>query len=248
MKLHGTTALVTGAKMGLGRQFAEQLLERGAKKVYVTARQPEFIDIPGVEAITLDITDSASVASVAAAAGDVELLINNAAVFPEGGNLVDADLTMIRQTMDTNFYGTLAMVRAFAPILAANGGGAILNVLSAMAWMSYDGSNAYAASKSAEWGLTNGVRVELAGQGTLVSGLVFGMAATESLKAAVENMVGTGAVPVGMMTEPAEIARIALDGLEAGKVEIIADHIGVTAKASLAGDPLIFDLGAMLTS
>lgn len=114
--------------------------------------------------------------------------------------------------------------------------------------MSYDGSNAYAASKSAEWGLTNGVRVELAGQGTLVSGLIFGMAATESLKAAVENMLGAGAIPDGMMAEPAEIARIALDGLEAGKIEILADHIGVTAKDSLAGDPITFDLGAILTS
>lgn len=115
MKLHGTTALVTGAKMGVGRQLAEQLLERGATKVYVTARKPELVDIPGVEALALDITDSASVAAVAAVAGDVDLLINNAAVFPEGANLVDGDLETIRQTMDTNFYGTLAMIRAFAP-------------------------------------------------------------------------------------------------------------------------------------
>ena len=162
MELSKSTALVTGANRGIGRHFALQLLERGATKVYATARNPELVDIPGVEVLQLDITDPASVAAAAVAASDVTLLINNA-----GGstfqNLVTGDLEKIRLEMDTHYFGTLTAVRAFAPVLAKNGGGAILNVLSALSWFSYEGADAYAAAKSAEWSLTNGIRLELAG-------------------------------------------------------------------------------------
>jgi NAD(P)-dependent dehydrogenase (short-subunit alcohol dehydrogenase family) len=173
MQLHGAIALVTGANRDLGRHFAEEMLRRGVAKVYATARRPELVDLAGVEVLPLDITDPASVAAAAAAAGDVTLLINNAGV-SHGVNLVDGDLAKIRATLDVHFYGTLAMIRAFAPVLGANGGGAILNVLSNLSWLSYDGNNAYAVAKAAEWSLTNGVRLELADQDTLVSGLVFG--------------------------------------------------------------------------
>lgn len=243
MQLQGATALVTGANRGIGHHFAVELLRRGAK-VYATARRPELVAIPRAEVLRVDITDPVSVDAAAAVATDVDVLINNAA-FTAGGNLVSGELNAIREVMDSNYYGTLAMIRAFAPILARNGGGAILNVLSAAAWTTVDGNTAYAAAKSAQWGLTNGVRVELAGQGTHVAALVPGLVATETLKDFAAN---AGIVfRDGVMNAPADIARLALDGLEAGQVEIL-DQMAADAKASLAGPPQALDLAAVAVS
>jgi len=232
MELSSATALVTGTNRGLGHALAVELVRRGAK-VYATARRPELVDIDGVEVLRLDITDQASVDAAAACAGDVDVLINNAA-FTGGGNLVTGELDAIRAVMDSNYYGTLAVIRAFAPILARNGGGAILNVLSAAAWNTVDGNTAYAAAKSAAWGLTNGVRVELAGQGTQVTALVPGLIATQTLLdyAAQAGMT----LPEELLNQPVDLARVALDGLEAGDVEVL-DDLGRQAKASLAGPP-----------
>lgn len=232
MKLHGATALVTGSNRGIGHHFATQLLERGAK-VYATARRPELVSVPGAEAVRLDITDQSSVDAVAELAGDVDVLINNAAD-TAGGNLVSGDMNAIRSTMDSNFYGTLAMIRAFAPILARNGGGAILNVLSAVAWNTVDGNTAYAAAKSAQWGLTNGVRLELAHQGTQVVALVPGLIGTQTLFDFADRHGIEFAE--GAVMDPADLVRLALDGLEAGEIEIL-DPMAVEAKASLAGPP-----------
>ena len=240
MQLHSSTALVTGSNRGIGHAFATELLHRGAK-VYATARRPELVDIPGVEVIRLDITDQASVEAAAEAASDVDVLINNAA-FTAGGNLVDGDLRAIREVVDSNFYGTLAMVRAFAPVLARNGGGAILNVLSVAAWATVPGNAAYAAAKSAQWGLTNGIRLELAAQGTQVTALVPGMTATEPMKAFAQEF-GLD-LPEGAMNEPADLVRLALDGLEAGEVEVL-DRYGLEAKKLLAGPPQAFDLSGI---
>ncbi|MET0474799.1 MAG: SDR family NAD(P)-dependent oxidoreductase [Mycobacterium sp.] len=237
MKLTGATVLVTGTNRGIGHSFAVELLRRGAK-VYATARRPELVDVPGAEVLRLDINDQASVDAVAAIAVDVDVLINNAAD-TAGGNLVTGDMAAIRSTMDSNYYGTLAMIRAFAPILARNGGGAILNVLSAVAWNTVDGNTAYAAAKSAQWGLTNGVRVELAGQGTLVSALVPGLIGTQTL---IDYAANAGIeFPDGVVSEPADLVTLALDGLEAGDVEIL-DRLGAVAKATLSGPPQAFDL------
>ncbi|AWB92270.1 SDR family NAD(P)-dependent oxidoreductase [Aeromicrobium chenweiae] len=239
MELNGATALVTGTNRGLGHHLAVELLRRGAK-VYATARRPELVDIPGAEVLHLDITDQKSVDAAAEAAGDVDVLINNAA-FTAGGNLVTGDLEAIRMVMDSSYYGSLATIRAFAPILARNGGGAILNVLSATAWQTVNGNTSYAAAKSAQWGLTNGVRVELAGQGTLVSALVPALIATETLIEYTEN---AGLVlPASAMIDPAALARLALDGLAAGEIEIL-DDISKSAKATLSGDPVEFDLAS----
>lgn len=134
MDLNGSVALVTGANRGLGRHFTQQLLERGAAKVYATARRPESVDVPGVEVLRLDITDPDSIAAAAAVATDVTLLVNNAGV-STGAGLVTGDLDEIRRELDTHFWGTLGMIRAFAPRL---GGGAILNVLSALSWFNYE--------------------------------------------------------------------------------------------------------------
>ncbi|WP_199254664.1 SDR family NAD(P)-dependent oxidoreductase [Mycolicibacterium mengxianglii] len=232
MKLDGATALVTGSNRGIGHHFAVELLKRGAK-VYATARRPELVSVPGAEVVRLDITDQSSVDAIAALAGDVDVLINNAAD-TAGGNLVTGDLAGIRSTMDSNYYGTLAMIRAFAPILARNGGGAILNVLSAVAWNTVDGNTAYAAAKSAQWGLTNGVRIELASQGTQVVALVPGLIGTQTLLDFAEHH-GIE-FPDGALMDPADLVQLALDGLEAGEIEIL-DPLAVEAKASLAGPP-----------
>jgi NAD(P)-dependent dehydrogenase (short-subunit alcohol dehydrogenase family) len=237
MKIEGATALVTGTNRGLGQHFASELLRRGAK-VYATARRPELVDVPGAEVLRLDITDPASVAAVAEVATDVDLLINNAAS-TAGGNFVGGDLDAIREVMDSNYYGTLHMVRAFAPILAGNGGGAILNVLSAAAWNTVDGNTAYAAAKSAAWGLTNGIRVELAEQGTLVSALVPGLIGTQTLLDFARDAGLT--LPQEAIVDPADLAALALDGLEAGSIEIF-DDMGAEAKAGLSGPPRAFNL------
>lgn len=228
MRISGSIALVTGANRGIGRHFAGQLLERGAAKVYATARNPEQIDIPGVERLQLDITDPRSVEAAAAVASDVTLLVNNAGI-STSTNLVTGDLGKIRSELDTHFYGTLSMVRAFAPVLGTNGGGGILNVLSALSWFSFDGANAYAVAKAAEWSLTNGIRLELAGQGTLVTGLHLGSADTDMM----------AGYDVDKM-DPADVVRAALDGVEAGRVEVLADEWSAYVKASLANDPSDF--------
>ncbi|RAO34080.1 hypothetical protein PSN13_02947 [Micromonospora saelicesensis] len=126
-------------------------------------------------------------------------------------------------------FGTLDMVRAFAPVLGTNGGGGILNVLSAMSWFSYDGANAYGVAKAAEWSLTNGIRLELAGQGTLVTGLHLGSADTDM-----------SAGYHGEKIDPADVVRAALDGVEAGRIEVLADEWSAYVKASLANDPSEF--------
>ncbi|MFC0530631.1 SDR family oxidoreductase [Phytohabitans kaempferiae] len=223
MQISGSTALVTGANRGLGRHFARQLLDRGAAKVYATARDPERVDLPGVEVLPLDVTDPAQVAAAAAAAPDVTLLINNAGI-ATAQNLVTGDLAKIQLEMGTHFFGTLGMIRAFAPTLAANGGGAILNVLSALSWMPFDGANAYSAAKAAQWSLTNAVRVELAAQRTLVTALHLGAADTD--------MMAGWDVP---KHDPAEVVRAALDGIQARRTEVLFDQASAQAKAALAG-------------
>ncbi|MFB7090330.1 SDR family oxidoreductase [Streptomyces sp. NPDC056296] len=229
MNVSGATALVTGANRGIGRHFAAQLAERGAK-VYATARRPGSIDLPGVEVLQLDITDPASIEAAAAAATDVDLLVNNAGI-STGTNLLGSELDDIRREMDTHLWGTLNMVRAFAPVLAANAGGAIVNVLSALSWFSYDGSNAYAVAKAAEWSMTNGIRLELAAQNTLVTGVVLGAADTDIM---------AGADYDGPLTDPAAVARAALDGVEKNLIEVVVDQWSAHVKASLANDPADF--------
>lgn len=227
MKISDSVALVTGAGRGMGRHFAQQLLDRGATKVYATARHPERVDIPGVRALRLDITDPAGAAAVAAAAPDVTLLINNAGV-ATNQNLVTGDPEKIRLEIETNYFGPLNVVRAFAPVLAGNGGGAILNMLSAMSWMSYDGANAYSAAKAAAWSLTNSIRLELAGQHTVVTGLHAGSVDTDMMAAWDVDK-----------SDPADVVRAGLDAVEAGTLEVLADEDSTALKAALSADPSV---------
>ena len=230
MDITDQTALVTGANRGIGRQFVLELLDRGAGKVYATARRPEGLDFDDsrVVPLRLDLLDHDSVVAAAATAPDVTLLVNNAGI-STGATLVTGDLAELRREMDTHFWGTLDVIRAFSPVLGANGGGAIVNVLSALSWFAAPGSGGYAAAKAAEWNMTNGVRLELAGQGTLVQGVLLGAADTDIL-----------ADYDGPKIDPRVVARASLDGVGAGSIEVIVDDWTAMVKASLAGDPAAF--------
>jgi NAD(P)-dependent dehydrogenase (short-subunit alcohol dehydrogenase family) len=221
MDIHGKTALVTGANRGLGRQLAAQLRDRGAT-VYAAARNPATVDLPGVTPIALDITDPASVAAAAAATSGVAILVNNAGSSTRS-SLLTGDPADIRLEMDTHFFGTLAVIRAFAPQLAARESSAVLNILSALSWVTFPRTGAYCAAKSAEWSLTNALRLELAPQGIRVSSLHVGYMDTD--------MARDVDAP---KSDPAVIAKLAIDGIAAGDAEIIADEVSRQVQAGLS--------------
>jgi NAD(P)-dependent dehydrogenase (short-subunit alcohol dehydrogenase family) len=225
VELKNSIALVTGANRGLGRHFAAQLLDRGAAKVYAAARNPSAVDLPGVVPIRLDITDPASVAEAVAAAPDVTLLVNNAGISTHA-RLSDGDLDDIKWEMETHYFGTLEVTRAFAPKLAANGGGAILNVLSMLSWAHYPDYGGYSAAKAAEWALTNVVRQELAPAGIDVTALHVGYMDTDM----------AGYVDAANKVDPVTVAATALDGVQARLPEVLADAVARRTKAALSGE------------
>ncbi|KAA0093177.1 SDR family NAD(P)-dependent oxidoreductase [Mycolicibacterium sp. P1-18] len=222
MDVSAATALVTGANRGLGRHFAAQLVARGAK-VYAGARDPGSVDLEGVVPLAVDVTDPASVAAAARAAGDVTLLVNNAGI-AANVNLLTGDLDGAHREMATNYFGTLSMVRAFAPLIEGNGGGGILNVLSVLSWVSYPDISGYCASKSAAWSMTNAVRQELAGRGIVVTGLHVGLMDTDMA----EGLDGP-------RSDPADVAAQALDAIAAGDFEVLADEHSRGVRAGFAG-------------
>jgi NAD(P)-dependent dehydrogenase (short-subunit alcohol dehydrogenase family) len=226
MELSNAVAVVTGANRGLGRIFAEQLLERGAAKVYATARDPRRVDLPGAEPLRLDVTDPASIAEATAVATDATLVINNAGI-STFSQLTDGDLGAIRLEMETHFFGSLNVTRAFAPVLAANGGGAFLNVLSVLSWVHVPEHGAYSAAKAAAWAMTNVARLELAPKGIQVTGLHVGYLDTDMAShIAPEDKI-----------DPVQVAALALDGLEAGLTEVLADERARGAKQNLVNTP-----------
>jgi NAD(P)-dependent dehydrogenase (short-subunit alcohol dehydrogenase family) len=222
MNIATSTVLVTGANRGFGKALAAELLGRGAT-VYAGARNPDQVDLPGAKPIQLDITDPASIQAAAQATGDITVLINNAGS-ATGADLLTADLNDIRLEMNTHYFGTLSMVRAFAPQIAANGGGAILNILSGLSWVSFPELGAYCAAKSAEWSLTNALRVQLADQNIRVAGLHVGYMDTDMAANVTSDK-----------SDPADIARIAIDGIANGDYEILADNASRQAQTALAG-------------
>jgi NAD(P)-dependent dehydrogenase (short-subunit alcohol dehydrogenase family) len=225
MDLNGAVVLVTGANRGIGAEFVEQLKRRGAAKIYAAARDAGSIRAEDVHALELDVTDAGQVRAAAAAAGDVQVLVNNAGI-STGTSLVTGDEAAIRREMDTNFFGPLLMTRAFAPVLASHGGGAILNVVSALSWFTAPGAGAYAASKAAAWMLTDSTRLELAAQGTHVVGVHMGLVDTDMAR-------GTDRPKIS----PSALANAALDALESGAQEVLADDWARFVKSGLAQDP-----------
>jgi len=224
MQIDGSTALVTGANRGLGRAVASLLVERGAAKVYAAARNPDAVALDGVIPIRLDITSADDVARVADQCRDVTLLVNNAGMSTGTSALAANAVEAARREMETNFFGTLAMSRAFGPILAGNGGGAIVNVLSALSWVSFPATAMYCASKAASWSLTNALRVELAPHGTLVVGVHCGFIDTD-MAAAVD----------APKASPEDVAARTLDAVQRGDYEVLADDTSRRVRAALAG-------------
>lgn len=155
MNISGKVALVTGGQRGLGQAIATELLARGAAKVYVTARKPAPTSDERIVPIELDVRDSNAVARLAAEVADVSIVVNNAGI-DHFADLLTGDLAAIREEFDVNFFGLLEVTRAMAPVLRANGGGAFVNMLTALSWASV--GDGYSASKAAAWSVSNGVR------------------------------------------------------------------------------------------
>ncbi len=225
MKIDGSVALVTGASRGLGRVFARELVSRGAAKVYGAARDPAAVTDASVTPIALDITDPEHVARAAEQCADVGLLVNNAGVMKASTFIGAPNLDAARLEMETNYFGTLSMCRAFAPVLAANGGGAIVNMLSIVSFFTNPFNASYGASKAAEWSLTNGVRLELHHQGTLVVAVHAGFIDTD-MSAGID-------LP---KISPQSVAQQAFDAVEAGQIEVLADERSRSVKESLSRD------------
>jgi NAD(P)-dependent dehydrogenase (short-subunit alcohol dehydrogenase family) len=222
MKIENATVLVTGANRGLGLVFTRELLVRGARKVYAGARDPATITQSGVVPLRLDVTKSDDVTAAVEQASDVTLVINNAGIAQTGGFLAPDSEDVTRRIFETNFFAMLRMSKAFAPILKANDGGALLNVLSVVSWMNSGAMAAYSASKSAAWSLTNALRNELAAQKTQVLALHMGFVDTDLTRGF--------DVP---KSSAEEIVKRALDGLESGLDEVLADERTLQVKRGM---------------
>lgn len=225
MQIENSVVLITGANRGIGLAFARELLARGARgarKVYAAARNPATVTLPGVQAIQMDVTKPDEIAAAVRQAGDVTLVINNAGIAQPGGFLAEDSEAVTRRIFETNFYGVLNVSKAFAPVLKANGGGALLNVLSVASWVNGGELAAYSASKSAAWALTNSLRHELAAQKTQVLGLHMAYVDTDLTKGF--------DIP---KTSPETIVQRALDALAAGAEEVLADALTEQVKQGL---------------
>jgi NAD(P)-dependent dehydrogenase (short-subunit alcohol dehydrogenase family) len=223
MKIRDSVAFVTGANRGIGLAFAQELLAGGARKVYAAARQPKLITLAGVEGVRLDVTNPEDVATAARQFTDVNLLINNAGIALWTGFLAPDSVEAARSEMETNYYGPLLLSRAFAPVLAKNGGGAIVNLLSVLSWVAVPSAGTYSASKTAVWSFTNWLRTALREQGTQVIGVHAGPVDTD--------MASDLTLP---KVKPVEVVRQVLSAVEAGRDEVLADDMTRQVKAGLS--------------
>jgi NAD(P)-dependent dehydrogenase (short-subunit alcohol dehydrogenase family) len=230
MKTQHAVVFITGASRGLGRAFAHECVGRGARKVYAGVRTPTGSDSARIEQVSIDVTDPASIAAAASQCGDTTLLINNAGIGRITSSVLDSGMIDVtRVVFETNFYGTIRVSQAFAPILARNGGGAIINVLSDAVWYARPFLASYSASKSAEWSFTNALRIELRNQKTLVTGLHVGFMDTDLTKGYDMKKV-----------DPREVAEAALNGLEADKEEVLVDDFTRQVKRSFCEEQSLY--------
>jgi NAD(P)-dependent dehydrogenase (short-subunit alcohol dehydrogenase family) len=224
MNIQDTTVLVTGANRGIGKAFADALLDRGARKVYAVVRDVATVTDPRLVPVQLDVTDPHRVAAVARELDDVQVVVNNAGVLHLSVPL-SASLDTARVELETNYLSLVSMTKAFAPVLERNGGGAFVNVLSVFSWVATPVLTTYSASKAAAWSFTNAARIELRRQGTHVVGVHPGPVDTD-MTAAIE----LEKIP------PATVATSALDALEAGEPEAVVDDYSRAVKAGLSDD------------
>ena len=230
MRIKDSVALVTGANRGIGRAYVEALLEQGAKRVYAAARTRSTLDSvvaldkSRVHPITLDVTRDSDARAAAAAAKDVNLLINNAAILDAGGS-ADVSLDAVRANMETNFFGTLNVTRAFIPALEANRG-AVVNMLTLVALVSIPALSAYNASKAAALSLTQSLRADLGKRGVAVHGVFPGAVDTD--------MIRSFEMP---KTAPIDVARAVLAAVEAGEEDIFTDSMSQQVYAAWRQDP-----------
>jgi NAD(P)-dependent dehydrogenase (short-subunit alcohol dehydrogenase family) len=229
MKIADATVLITGANRGIGLAFAKAFLAHGARKVYAAARNPSSVSLNGVTPLKLDVTSPADVEAAARLAGDVTLVVNNAGIAAFGSFLSDDAEAVLRRHLETNVLGVLRVSRAFAPVLARNGGGALLNVASIASWVSSPLLASYAVSKSALWSLSNGLRNDLRAQGTQVTTLHMGFVDTD-LTQGIEMPKST----------PEAIVEQALAALEAGASEVLADEMTRQVKRGLGAEPAVY--------
>ncbi len=237
MKILNSIALVTGANRGIGKAYVHALIKKGAKKVYAAMRDVDtfkksysedlekYKDV--IQLISLDITDEKQIGSALKQAGDVDVLINNAGVANYAGLIGADNLDSARYEMEVNYFGTLAMIRAFAPVLKKNGGGAIANVNSVASLASFPVLGSYSASKAALYSLTQGVRAELAQQGTHVLGVYPGPIDTDMAKD----------FPVDK-SSPEETAMGTLQAIEEGVEDIFIDVFAQQFQKDFEASPI----------
>jgi NAD(P)-dependent dehydrogenase (short-subunit alcohol dehydrogenase family) len=223
MEINGSVALVTGASRGIGLAFARALLSRGAARVYAGVRRPEDFNEPGLEPLLLDVTNGQHVEAAAATASNASIVINNAGIIA-GPGLLAGSLDGARQELEVNYLGTWAMSRAFAPVLAANGGGVLVNMLSAASWRANGRLPGYAASKAAEWSLTNALRLGLREQGTLVVAVHVGYVDTDATKRLDVPKVSA-----------AEVADKTMDAIIRNDGEVLVDEAARHVRSLLSG-------------
>ncbi|OCB39013.1 short-chain dehydrogenase [Mycobacterium malmoense] len=221
VNINGSTVVVTGGQRGLGKAIVDELLRRGAAKVYATARAPRPSADARVVSVALDVTKPESVAALAVSAPDADIVINNAGVLG-APKLLDSDIEEIRAVFETNYFGALRVAKAFAPILATNGGGALVDVASILSWM--PGSGGYGDSKAALWSTTNSLRIELEKQGTLVVAAHLSFTDTD--------MASGFDAP---KNDPRQVASAIVDGIERDDTEVLADDDTRYVKAALSG-------------
>ena len=223
MNIENSVVFVTGGNRGLGLAFAREALSRGARKVYAGMRRTDGFDVPGIVPIPLDVNDPDSVLAAAARCTDVTVLVNNAGIGRPGSSLDGSMEELSREIFETNYYGMIRTTQAFAPVLAKNGGGAIINVLSRATWRPSPLLSAYSASKAAAWSFTNSLRLKIKEQGTQVLALHVGFVDTDLARGF--------DVP---KSTPAEVAGRTLDALAAGRNEVLADEGTRLLKAGLS--------------
>ncbi|GAA4582063.1 SDR family oxidoreductase [Planotetraspora phitsanulokensis] len=220
----GATALVTGGQRGLGKEIVQELLRAGASKVYVTSRRPTAEDDPRIVPLEFELEDRRSAAALARTAGDVTVVVNNAGIMTFGPLLEDDD-EEVGRVFEIVAFGPLRVAKAFAPVLAANGGGALVNLHSLTSWIAgFPGSGTYGAAKAALISMTNTLRVELAARGTQVLGVQLGLTDTDLVRQL-----------DGPKNDPRAVAADIVSALQKGESELLADDFSRHFKAALSG-------------